>query len=1513
LITQVKNFSRIFIRRFLKTVAYTALILLILLTIIVIGFRTIYVQEKVGKIASKELSEFLQYKVNIDRVEIDWFDHFIIYGVTLYDYKGSQMIHLGEGVVDYEIFTLERKWTFRIEDIVLKDGEVHLIKYKNTDILNINEFIDAASKLGNDMDTTAAREAFTLDDIKLVNMRFAYDDMRSGNISGFDHNHFSFDSIYGITEDLYAFADTFRINIKDLTTIEGHTRLRVHKLSGIYTLCEHYMDLENMYAKIGNTFLQNYMKISYGTITDLADFNTEAYINATLDSSYVDLQDIAFFAPELKKYPYRIGISAVASGKVSKFTINKLRAYTGKSYVKGSLHMDGLPNFMSTYIDATFNDAYISQADLGPFFDTEVRETIQTFSYFKGLLSFNGFPKDFVANAALNTAMGYFKTDMKFNLKDNLKADSYYSGKLITKQFNLGKLIKNEQLGFINMDGSVEGVGFDIDELRMKMLATIYSIDFNNYTYKNIHTNALLQKSLFNGHADIVDSNLVMSVDGMLDYREEEEILQVNVVCEKAQLKKLNLNITDTDLLVKTKLNLNFRGTEIDDAYGNGYLADTYLLYNGNKEIYIDTLHLISNIIDDTTRNIEIASDIITATIKGNFKPTIIAHDFTEFVQEVNNSIVHDSLDVLEYYKNKTIHQETPYHVNYDIQLHDINAFLNIYTPGLYISGESSIKGRFNSGRTKILRSRAEIDTIYYKGFEFRKNKINLFCSQKSDTSEVLGNLTFTSEKQINSDYIETENFLLETVLAGEQANFYIGAKQSATNNSTRISGTIDLYDPYNIITFNNSILSIKDNVWKFKDDKKIFFNAHEIKFDSVSLSNAQQEIVIIGKLGQESTQGTVLLENIHMEDFSHFFTQVKLKGIANGNINLGESDVDSKLTIDNFNIDTLYVGDVNGLATWNNQQKQMNMNVSILRKSDNIFNLSGYFAPESTLRSEELNLVAQFKEADISPLNSIAKDVFTAIRGLATGYVTIKGTLSEPLVDGEIDVTNGHFNIPFTGASYHFTDKIYVKNDRIGFENVELKDINEKSCYVTGGLNHNHFKDFVLDFRGTIPLQDGNGFQVINLAENQGDIFYGDAYVTGNWEILGALNKIKIKANALSQPNTKIFIPLDTYAGAEHESYIRFVDPDRDKTNINQKKKIDLSGIEMEFNLDITPDAYTEIIFDKKAGDIIRGNGNGHMRLTIDTRGDFNMFGNYEIIRGKYNFTLAGIINKEFTIDPGSTIKWNGEPYEAELDIKTRYRLYTSLKPTITDPTLAESPDAQRKYPVNVLMGLKGNLRSPEVILGLKIENKYPGQFAGYVNSFETYVAGNPSEMNKQAFSLIVLRKLSPIGNGLSDASGSYANLSELLSNQLSSFVSQIDENLEINVDLTTLDKNGLNTFNMRFAYTALDGRLRISHQSGNYSNTASAATNIVGEWTVEYVLTPSGNLKAKVYNKINQNALITSANTTTTMAAGMSIQHTQGFDRIGEIFKKNANKKKKKRKEPKQMWAPYKDEENQ
>ncbi len=99
-------------------------------------------------------------------------------------------------------------------------------------------------------------------------------------------------------------------------------------------------------------------------------------------------------------------------------------------------------------------------------------------------------------------------------------------------------------------------------------------------------------------------------------------------------------------------------------------------------------------------------------------------------------------------------------------------------------------------------------------------------------------------------------------------------------------------------------------------------------------------------------------------------------------------------------------------------------------------------------------------------------------------------------------------------------------------------------------------------------------------------------------------------------------------------------------------------------------------------------------------------MFGVVEFTEGAYNFTLADIINKEFSIRPGSTISWFGDPYEANLNITASYRQLTSLGPIFSNQTLINDANLKRKYPVEVLLKLDGPMLSPQINFDIEARN---------------------------------------------------------------------------------------------------------------------------------------------------------------------------------------------------------------
>jgi hypothetical protein len=110
--------------------------------------------------------------------------------------------------------------------------------------------------------------------------------------------------------------------------------------------------------------------------------------------------------------------------------------------------------------------------------------------------------------------------------------------------------------------------------------------------------------------------------------------------------------------------------------------------------------------------------------------------------------------------------------------------------------------------------------------------------------------------------------------------------------------------------------------------------------------------------------------------------------------------------------------------------------------------------------------------------------------------------------------------------------------------------------------------------------------------------------------------------------------------------------------------------------------------------------------------------------------------------------------------------------------------------------------------------------------------------------------------------------------------------------VDLGDLDQEAFNTFQLRMSYSFLEGRLRVTRDGGFTDQNSNAdVASVLGDWSVEYLLTPDGKYRAKIYSKTNFNTLNSNLRNTAT-TTGFSIMHTHSFNELRELFS-NARKK--------------------
>jgi hypothetical protein len=207
---------------------------------------------------------------------------------------------------------------------------------------------------------------------------------------------------------------------------------------------------------------------------------------------------------------------------------------------------------------------------------------------------------------------------------------------------------------------------------------------------------------------------------------------------------------------------------------------------------------------------------------------------------------------------------------------------------------------------------------------------------------------------------------------------------------------------------------------------------------------------------------------------------------------------------------------------------------------------------------------------------------------------------------------------------------------------------------------------------------------------------------------------------------------------------------------------------------------------------------------------------------------------------------------------------------------------------------------------IGFKLElsdQTNTGTITDAWNSGIARINSNEEELKQQVFSLLILRKFTPrdqfvLGSTAQAASGIGSSVSELVSNQLSYWLSQVDDNLEIDFDINSLSADAFNTFQLRLAYSFLDGRLRVTRGGGVTTIVEESAetdlNTILGDWSVEYLLTEDGKVRMRFFSRNNQNG--TAAVQTGLQQgseSGLSLQYVTSFDEFKDILSKSRKSK--------------------
>lgn len=498
-------------------------------------------------------------------------------------------------------------------------------------------------------------------------------------------------------------------------------------------------------------------------------------------------------------------------------------------------------------------------------------------------------------------------------------------------------------------------------------------------------------------------------------------------------------------------------------------------------------------------------------------------------------------------------------------------------------------------------------------------------------------------------------------------------------------------------------------------------------------------------------------------------------------------------------------------------------------------------------------------------PPSSIALD------GWASGQVAATGLNRDMELRGRVQVRDGVLGIPYLGTEYRVDGTVEVLPDGFYLDQWSLTDRNGNAGSFNGTALHTSFGDWSLDFG--VELRD-DPLELMNIPATQDALFYGQAFGTGDINVSGYGPYLQLDANVSTGLGTDFALPMDGSSDVNYAEFIRFKSPTNEASYQPTARGV-FSDVTLNLGIDVEDGAQARIVFDRDVGDEIIGEAVGHLDLTVDDFEQLRMTGNLEITEGAYHFTLQNWLNKRFDIQPGSTIAWQGDPYDAELAIATTYTTRTNL-----DALLPETPDLPGRVPVELGLQLDGSMLRPNLDFGIEVpsaDSRIQALVEGALISEE--------EVQRQALSLLVMGQFLPSNPAEASVGGFIqpAQSTQFLANQLGHWISQIAPAMDVGLDYAQDPLSGEQALGLALSTQVWNDRLHIEGELGAQALGQVHAEDVqIQDLTVSFDLTPSGNIQLTGQSRQN-------ANLSTTIEGqsvqGVGIRFKWAFDHWREL----------------------------
>lgn len=1337
-----------------------------------------------------------------------------------------------------------------------------------------------------------------IQNIEVNKNQFAYTVLNKPVINNsFDAAHLNYKNLTVLAENLYYSVTETKADVKN-SSLQGSNGFEVKSFTTNFRMDEHSVSAINLKLKTSVSDINSSVELKYSSISSLKDSLQNLFIDATIKPTTISAKDILYFNPMLAGKPFfnnsknAITISGIISGQLKNLRGENISLNTGsETSLKTNFLITGLPDVEKAYFNFPNVKVRTGRYDLEnlageniPTKNVSLPHTINLSAKFKGQL------KTFESFIGIGTEYGSLSAFVIIDKQEK------FNSKISINDFNIGLLIKDTiTFGHITLQAAIDGKGLDKNTVATNIKVNAPSLNLMKYDYKNLYVEGKISGQQFEGRISLNDTNAVFAFDGLANITPGNEHYKFSLDIEGADLQKLNF--TKNDIRISARAFADLKGKDINSISGNAGVTQIVVAKHGEK-YRLDSL-VYASVNEKGKSELNINSALIGIKYNGTFAPGNIV---SEIKKHINNFF-----PVLNEKEIASTSIE-PQRFTFEIQLHDHPLLSEVLFPGLREFSPGIINGSFNveknglivnAGISKIVYSGTEIDSLNFK-INSDKEKFNYALTAQS----------------ISTSQIRLNNFSVDGNMQEKKLFLNISSVDDAGNKKLLVKTATEIQDSSYKTSFSPNGFYLANQQWTLPTDNFILFGDKGVLFHNFSLNKSSAQISIASVNNKYNDDIKIEIKNFELNDISriiekdtaliegNFTADILLKKV---NSNYG---LIANARLNNLTLKKMKIGNLS-LKADNPTSEKFTIDAKLTGEENDIA-VNGFFIPKDS--SNSLTIHADINSLSLKTVEAFSMGQISDGSGNIKGNFVIEGSSTEPAINGNLVFKDAYLRPAVLNNKLYFKDeKIEIKPSGIYFNNFTIVDEENHSAQINGAVTLKQFSDvgFALDI-------NTHDFLVFNTAEKDNKLYYGRMIIDSRINIKGSPDfpvvesKIKLKDGS----NFTFAVPEKKLTTDRGENVVLFIDsikfnPIITRNEKTEKQKSVFKGFDIASDIEVDNKATLRLLVDPTTKDSLVVKGDAALSFSLDPSGKISLTGTYNLTEGSYIVSLQSFLKKKFEIEPGSTISWNGDPMDADVNINAVYTIRTSAIDLVADQIseLSESDKNSYRERLTFLVYLKmeGALLQPKLSFEIRLPDEDKGALNGSVNAKLNLLNEDQSALNKQVFALLVLGRfiqenpLETEGKGNATASLARNSVSSFLSAQLNQLGSKVLPGVELNFnvqsydDYTSGDAEGRTQIDIGLRKQLFKERLSV--QVGGTVDVEGEkakqnnASDLTGNVTLEYKLTEDGRYRLKGYRENVYNDPIEGE----LVETGGGILYTRDFEKWKEFFSRPEKKKKK------------------